>query len=135
MSADLQRLQEAVFARLNADAGLDAVLGAARVYDRPPQGSAMPYITFGATRTFDAGTSTEDAREHLMILHVWSKTGGRKQCMEAMQAASEALASLPPLSGSVRIVSMRQQGQEIMHEPGLKAWHGTMRYRALTEAA
>ena len=135
MSADLQRLQEAIHARLAADAGLGAVLGGAHVYDRPPQGAAMPYITFGATRTFDAGTSTEDAREHLMTLHVWSKTGGRKQCMDAIEAAGEALAGLPALSGSVRIVSLRRQADEIVYEPDLRAWHGVMRLRAVTEAA
>jgi hypothetical protein len=135
MSADLQRLQEAIHARLVGDAGLSTVLGGAHVHDRPPQGAAMPYITFGTTRTFDAGTSTEDAREHLMTLHVWSKTGGRKQCMEAMLAAGEALAGLAALSGAVRIVSLRRQADEIVYEPDLRAWHGVMRLRAVTEAA
>jgi Protein of unknown function (DUF3168) len=134
MSADMQRLQEAIHARLATDAGLGAVLGGVHVYDRPPQGAAMPYITFGATRTFDAGTSTEDAREHLMTLHVWSKTGGRKQCMEAMQATGEALAAIPALSGTVRIVSLRRQADEIVYEPDLRAWHGVMRLRVVTEA-
>ena len=134
MSADLQRLQEAMHAQLAADSGLLAVLGGAHVYDRPPQGASMPYITFGTTRTFDAGTSTEDAREHLLTVHIWSKTGGRKQCMEAMQAAGEALAGVPALSGTVRIISLRSQADEIVYEPDLRAWHGVMRLRAMTEA-
>jgi hypothetical protein len=135
MSADLQRLQEAIHAWLAADAGVTAALSGAKIYDRPPQGAVMPYITFGATRTFDAGTSTEEAREHLLTLHVWSKTGGRKQCMEAMAAVGTALAGLPVLSGTVRIVSLRRQADEIVYEPDLRAWHGVMRLRAVTEAA
>ena len=134
MSADLQRLQEAIHARLTADADVPAALGGATVYDRPPQGASMPYITFGATRTFDAGTSTEDAREHLLTVHIWSKTGGRKECMDIMQAAGEALAGIPALSGTVRIVSLRRQADDIVYEPDLRAWHGVIRLRALTEA-
>lgn len=135
MSADLQQLQEALYSRLSADAGLTTVIGASKVHDRPPHGAAMPYITFGATRSFNAGTSTEDAGEHLMTLHVWSKTGGRKQCMEAMQAAGAVLASPLPVTGGVRFVSLRGQAEEITYEPDLKAWHGVIRLRAVTEAA
>lgn len=135
MSADLQKLQEAIHARLSADSTLGALLGGAKIYDRPPEGAAIPYITFGATRTFNAGTASEDAREHLLTLHTWSKTGGRKQCMEIMAATETALQTLPALSGAIRIVSLRRQGEDIAYEPDLRAWHGTLRLRAVTEAS
>ncbi|MGB8817631.1 MAG: DUF3168 domain-containing protein, partial [Rhizobiaceae bacterium] len=134
MSADLQKLQEAIHARLSADSGLGSLLGGPKMYDRPPEGAAMPYITYGATRTFNAGTASEEAREHLFHLHVWSKTGGRKQCMDVMEAAETALQTLPAISGAIRIVSLRQQGEEIGYEPDLRAWHGILRLRAVTEA-
>ena len=133
MASDTQLLQQAVFAHLAADSALGALLGGDKVHDRPPDGAAMPYVTLGMTRAFDAGTASEKAQEHLFTLHAWSSTGGRKQTMQILEAIRLRMDSLPVASGAMRIVSVAAQGEDITHDPDMRAFHGTLRLRALTE--
>lgn len=133
MASDTQVLQQAVFAHLASDAALGALLGGDKVHDRPPEGSAMPYVTLGATRAFDAGTASEKAQEHLFTLHAWSSSGGRKQAMQILDAARLRLESLPSVSGAMRIVSIAPLAEDISHDPEMRAFHGVLRLRAVTE--
>ncbi len=133
MASDTQTLQQAVFNHLTADTALYVLLGGANVHDRPPDGAAMPYVTLGVTRAFNADTASEKAQEHLFTLHAWSAAGGRKEAMLVLEAVRLRMESLPAVSGAMRIVSVRAQGEDIEHDPDLRAFHGVLRYRALTE--
>ncbi len=135
MASDTQLLQQAVFAHLAGDMALTALLGDVKVHDRPPAGAAMPYVTLGMTRAFDAGTASEKAQEHLFTLHAWSGAGGRKETMGILEATRLRMESLPAVNGTVRIVSLQAQGEDIVHYPDLRAYHGTLRFRAVTEPA
>ncbi len=135
MASDTQLLQQTVFAHLAGDAALTALLGGAKVHDRPPNGAIMPYVTLGMTRAFDAGTASEKAQEHLFTLHAWSSAGGRKETMAVLEALRLRMESLPAVNGAMRIVSVRAQGEDIVHDPDLRAFHGTLRFRAVTEPA
>ena len=94
----------------------------------------MPYVTLGMTRAFNADTASEKAQEHLFTLHVWSAAGGRKEAMAVLDAVRTRRESLPAVSGAMRIVSVRVQGEDIGHDPDLRAYHGVLRLRAVTEA-
>ncbi len=133
MASDTQFFQQAVFAHLEGDAALTALLGGAKVHDRPPEGAAMPYVTLGMTRAFDAGTASEKAQEHLFTLHAWSSAGGRKETMSILEAVRLRMENLPAVNGAMRVVSMQAQGEDIAHDPDLRAFHGTLRFRAVTE--
>jgi hypothetical protein len=133
MASDTQALQQAVFSHLAADTALAALLGGVKVYDRPPDGAAMPYVTLGATRAFNADTASEKAQEHLFTLHAWSPAGGRKEAMLVLDAVRLRMESLPAISGAMRIVSARAAGEDIQHDPDLRAFHGVLRLRAVTE--
>jgi hypothetical protein len=133
MASDTQALQQAVFSHLAADTALAALLGGAKVYDRPPQGAAMPYVTLGMTRAFNADTASERAQEQFFTLHGWSSAGGRKEAMLVLEAIRARMESLPAVNGTMRIVSVRAQGEDIGHDPDLRAFHGVLRFRAMTE--
>ena len=133
MASDTQTLQQAVFAHLTGDTALSALLGGAKVHDRPPDGAAMPYVTLGMTRAFNADTASEKAQEHLFTLHIWSSAGGRKEAMLVADAVRLRMESLPSVSGTMRIISVRSQGEDIEHDPDLRAFHGMLRFRAVTE--
>ncbi len=133
MASDTQTLQQAVFSHLAADTALAALLGGAKVHDRPPDGAVMPYVTLGVTRAFNADTASEKAQEHLFTLHAWSSAGGRKEAMLVLDALRLRMDTLPAVSGAMRIVSVRVQGEDIEHDPDLRAFHGVLRIRAVTE--
>src|SRR5690606_24438278 len=84
-------LQKAVYETLSADTNVTDRLGAGRIFDDPPQRSAMPYLTFGNTILRDWSTGTDAGDEHALTLHVWSRSEGRHQTHEIMQALREAL--------------------------------------------
>src|SRR5215212_5066022 len=84
-------LQQALFARLTADAPLLALLGGARVYDDVPQGADFPYLTFGQSVARDWSTASGAGEEHVITLHVWSQAKGRVQVHEILSAARAAL--------------------------------------------
>ncbi len=133
MASDTQTLQQAVFSHLAADTALAALLGGTKVHDRPPDGAAMPYVTLGMTRAFNTDTASEKAHEHLFTLHAWSTAGGRKEAMLVLDAVRLRIDSLPAVIGAMRIVSVRVQGEDVEHDPDLRAFHGVLRYRAVTE--
>ena len=52
MASDAATLQKMIVARLVTHAPLVALLGGAKIHDRPPQGAALPYVTLGANPRF-----------------------------------------------------------------------------------
>lgn len=135
MTNEVNDLQQAIHAHLVGDSALTAMLGAVRIHDRPPDGAALPYVTFGLTRTANAATASEAATEHFVTLHAWAKSGSRKDASDIIEAVATRLATLPLIAGQTRIVSLAEQGRDVSHEPGPGLFHGVIRLRALTEPA
>lgn len=52
-------LQEAVFAALVADAGLESMIGGAKVFDGAPRNAEAPYVHIGEFSARDWSTATE----------------------------------------------------------------------------
>jgi len=69
-------LQKAIFTALTNNAGLATLIGnPPRVYDDPPGMAELPYIQIGEGTESDWSTSTQSGAEHLLTIHVWSRTG------------------------------------------------------------
>ena len=134
MASDAATLQKLIVATLATHAPLAALLGGAKIHDRPPEGAGLPYVTLGATRVNDAGTSSEAASEHLVLIHVWSRKGGRKEAAEVLAEIRSRLAGIPAALDGMRLVSLIWRGEDIFHDAGVNAFHGSIRYRAFTEA-
>ena len=127
-------LQSAIHAALSGDAAVTAALGANRVLDHVPQSTSFPYVTLGASSERDWSTGTEDGREHILTLHVWSRAGGKREVHEIMGALRSCLheAALP-LSGW-RLVNLRHELSDARRENDGETVHGMVRFRAVTES-
>jgi hypothetical protein len=126
-------LQQSIFAALAADAALTAVLGAGRIFDDVPQGTALPYVTLGQATLRDASTATEDGTEHVVTVHVWSDARGKKETHAILAAIRAALHDAPPALAGHRLVNLRHELSEVRREPDGATIHGLARFRAFTE--
>ena len=130
-------LQQSIFAALTADSALTALLGAGRIYDDVPQGTALPYLTLGQTAERDWSTggdaATDAGAEHLLTLHVWSNARGKKQTHEILAAVRTTLHDAPLTLTGHRLVNLRHEFSEARRAPDGETIHGTARFRAVTE--
>lgn len=126
-------LQKSIYQALSGDAGVTANLGEGRIFDDPPQRSTMPYVTFGQTTIRDWSTGSEPGDEHVVTLHVWSRTDGRREVHDIMHAVRDALHDRDLSLEAHRLVSLRHVLSEARRDPDSDTYHGIVRLRALTE--
>jgi hypothetical protein len=128
-------LQQAIFARLSADAALLALLGGPRVYDDVPQGAAFPYLTLGQSVARDWSTGSDDGSEHILTVHAWSKAGGKREVLEILGSVRAALHDTGLTLTGHRLVNLRHEHSEARRDPDGDVYHGIARFRAVTEPA
>jgi hypothetical protein len=126
-------LQQALYAAVTGSAPLAALIGPPRVYDDVPQGAAFPYLTLGQSTLRDWSTGTDDAEEHTLTLHVWSRAGGRREMHEVMDVLRVALHDQPLALAGHRLVNIRHEISEARRDPDGETYHGIVRFRAVTE--
>ncbi|ALN73966.1 MULTISPECIES: DUF3168 domain-containing protein [unclassified Aureimonas] len=133
MSHPSAELQTTILGALTADAALTKLLGGPKIFDRVPERASFPYLTLGRTAVIDWSTGTEDGAEHILTLHVWAKGGSKQETYEIMDKIAGRLndASLP--LETHRLVNLRLQFAEARQEPDSPAYHGILRFRAVTE--
>jgi hypothetical protein len=125
-------LQQSVYQRLSTDSTLLAMMSA--VYDRPPQGSAFPYITLGEAAITDFSTKTSTGTEQILTLHIWSRGGGRKESALIMERVYALLHQASLSVTGQALVLMRFLSSEILLENDGCTYHGIMRFRAVLES-
>ncbi len=128
-------LRRGIYQALASSSGLTALLGGVRVYDDAPQAASFPFITLGQSVIRDWSTGTEDGAEHNLTLHVWSRSGGKKQVHEIIDAIRAALHDQPLLLADHYLINLRHQFSEARLDPDGDTFHGIVRYRAVTEPA
>jgi Protein of unknown function (DUF3168) len=133
MSAALE-LQKAVIARLVSDTALVAQLGSAKIFDHPAANAKLPYVTLGQTASYDWSTASEDGREHLLTVHVWSRAGGRIEAHTIMEAVRLRLSGMTQDLVTHRLVLLMLEFEDVRFDVSEDGYHGMLRYRALTEA-
>jgi hypothetical protein len=128
-------LQRGVYQALAGSLDLTMLLGGVRVYDHAPQAAPYPFITLGQSVIHDWSTGTEDGAEHNLTLHVWSRSGGKKQVLEIIEAIKAVLHDQPLLLADHHLVNLRHELSEARLDPDGDTFHGIVRYRAVTEPA
>src|SRR5680860_579631 len=128
-------LQRSIYQALANSSGLTALLGGVRIYDDAPQAASFPFITLGQSVIRDWSTGTEDGAEHSLTLHVWSRSGGKKQVQEIIEAIKAELHDQPLLLADHPLVNLRHEGSEARLDPAGDTFHGIVRYRAVPEPA
>ncbi len=126
-------LQRAVYQALSSNAGLVASLGGARIYDAPPPGAPFPYVTFGQSTERDWSTGSEEGREHILTLHVWSQAHGRSEVHEIMGYLRAVLHEAPLALDGWTLVGLRHEYSELRRDADGESWRGLVRLRAVTE--
>lgn len=128
-------LQRGVYQALAGSVDLTTLLGGVRVYDDAPQAAPYPFITLGQSVVRDWSTGTEDGAEHNLTLHVWSRSGGKKQVLEILEAIRAVLHDQPLMLADHHLVNLRHEFSEARLDPDGDTFHGIVRYRAVTEPA
>jgi hypothetical protein len=126
-------LQRSVYQALAGSSDLTALVGGTRIYDRAPQGAALPFITLGQSVVRDWSTGTEDGAEHDLTLHVWSRAGGKKQVHEIIESIRAVLHDQPLVLADHYLINLRHEFSEARLDPDGDTFHGIVRYRAVTE--
>lgn len=125
-------MQKALYSTLSGDSTLgDLIEG---VYDYVPADAAFPYVTIGDVRGEDVSTMGQEAARLQMELHVYSRTRGRKECMDILSRILELLHENEPEVDGHRVVSLRYTGSEVALERDGLTYHGKMRLSALMAA-
>ena len=128
-------LRKAIFARLDSDAGLTALIGAGRVHDEVPRGRTPPYLVIGEGTVRDWSTASDRGNEHLLALTAWSKEAGAREALGIASAALAALEGLAPAIDGHRLINLVALGIEVRREDNRSLVRATLRLRAVTEMA
>ena len=128
-------LQRGIYQALANSSDLTALLGGVRVYDDAPQGASFPFVTLGQSVIRDWSTGTEDGAEHNLTLHVWSRSGGKKQVHDIIEAIRAVLHDQRLVLADHHLVNLRHELSEARLDPDGDTFHGILRYRAVTEPA
>ena len=125
-------LQSAIYSALTGDATLMALITG--VFDRPPQGTAFPYITLGESFGRDLSTLATVGMEHHFTLHVWSREGGRKQAAQIMERLHTLLHQVILTVTGQTMVTMSFVSSTIMLEDDGWTYHGEMQFHTVLQA-
>jgi hypothetical protein len=129
-------LQQAVFAALSVSDDIKELAGdPPRVFDAVPRDAAFPYIVVGEAGESNWDTATEAGSEHSLVIHVWSRGGGRKEIKLAAGAVRDCLdgASLA-LTGHT-LIDLRFLSAAFVRESDGETFRAVVRFRAVTEPA
>lgn len=85
----ISELQEVVFAALDTDVALGAVVTA--VYDKPSGSAVMPYTSMGPTDSLESSTKTEDGLLITFQIFAWSSELSQMETKEIMALIDDAL--------------------------------------------
>lgn len=133
MSDAVWALQRAIYQRLSAAPGVQALIGApARIYDDPPKGAEMPYLVIGPTQISD-WAGVDRGLQHDLRLHVFSVYAGRREVKEIMGAVYDALHDADFAVDGCRLVNIRFVFADAVRRRDAGAYQGVMRYRAVTQ--
>jgi hypothetical protein len=122
-------LQVAIVARLRNAGAVTALVGDRITDGSAPDNTPMPYVVIGESTT-DGRPLLNDARgeDNTLVIHTFSRTPGRKQTLEIVDAIDTALRT--PLSvPSWGVISLRMEFATVLvDEDGIR--HAAARYRA-----
>ncbi|AWZ00054.1 hypothetical protein RHODOSMS8_00500 [Rhodobiaceae bacterium] len=125
-------LQKAIHASLVGNASLSSLVSG-RVFDRPPQDAAFPFVTLGDTEVEPDGAGSDGAAIHRLALSVWSRARGRREVKEIMSAIDEALQDVSlALTGHV-LVNLQLERASVSYASDAEALRGRLVFRAYTE--
>lgn len=86
MTDAIWNAQTAVYAALTG-----ASVASGRVYDHVPQDVTFPYVEIGESSAQPDDAVLVEGTDELLMIHVWSRYRGQKECKEIMDAIHTVL--------------------------------------------
>ena len=88
---------------------------------------------YGQSTVRDWSTGTDDAHEHIITLHVWTRASGRKPAHEISSAIEAAIDQQALVLDGHRLITLRHEFSDVRREADNETWRGIVRLRAVTE--
>lgn len=127
-------LYSAIYAALDGNAPLTALIGAGHVHDIVKPGSLPPYVVIGDETANDASSIGVDAQEHTVTIHVWSEKPSTLQAKQIAAAVRSALHEQALTLSAGTLVNLRCEFKETMRDPDGLTVHAVLRFRAVTNS-
>jgi hypothetical protein len=135
MTSPINALRDAIRLRLQAEAGVLALLREPKIFADPPKHAAFPHIAFVAATARENGTSSEDGHATDLTLGIWCRGNGSGEGLQIADAVTVALASLPTVLSGHRLINLLVLAIEPSALKDGETWRIQMRIRAVTEVA
>lgn len=129
-SADYE-LQVAIYSRLTNYPALNELVGQ-RVYDMPPSGAALPYVTIGESQSLRADFTCGQAQEVYLTLHAWV-VGGYPAAKRIADAVTDALHQYPLTLATNSLVSIEHRQTRHFRDPDGELSHAVIEFVAFIE--
>lgn len=127
----LQALQAALYSRLSGDTALGAMISG--VYDYVPDHTNYPYVTLGDATSRDWSTTTTAGADTQCMLHVYSRSGGRKEALLIMERLHLLLHGVALTISGHHCVSLRHNASSVQLEADGMTYQGRMQFNLLSE--
>jgi len=128
-------LQAALHAALVGDGELVALLGGARVHDRPPRGAAHPFVAFGAASDRRLDGDLPPLREHRLALDIHSTAEGRREAAAIAARIEAVLTGAALFLDGHRLVSLTVADRAMREARDRRSVTASLSLRAVTEVA
>jgi hypothetical protein len=125
-------LQKAIVAVLKASTELAALVGD-RIYDRPPTGAVMPYVSLGAEDWTQTDVSCIRSHEGAVQVDAWSTAVGKPEAKRIAAAVQDALHEADLTLDTAGLVEFTHRITRYFIEGDGLTTHAAMDFRAFTE--
>ncbi|MFU0504117.1 DUF3168 domain-containing protein [Pseudaminobacter sp. NGMCC 1.201702] len=130
MADPVLELQAAILARLKSQAGVTALVGS-KVYDTPPVGAEMPYISIGPGNYQTEDVDCVYGGEAMIQVDVWSKASVLSESRLIAGAVRSALRGWEPALATNSVVTFDHWRTDYIEDDPIK--HVSIRYTAIIE--
>lgn len=103
------------------------------IYDHVPEDTNFPYVTIGQDTQDDWSGEGFEGETHTLTIHIWSQYRGRKEAKDLMKEIKDALHEQSLTLTGHSLVLLRWEFADTVLEEDGRTYHGTQRFRALTQ--